>query len=480
MKSIYFWAVGIAMCAVALGYGCSSSKDKTPGQNAMVQDWSHAQPGGEDHPLPSDPEPAIEPFTHFAAGQLFEKYGNFAQAIHQYQMAIGLNPSFTAARNRLGLCYLKTGLSSEAEAQFREAVRLTPDMASIRNNMAFCLMVQKRWSEAERELRPVVQAHPQYERAMVNLGIVTAQQGKYDEALRYFTGVLGEPRAQYNMGLIYKSQARSADAVRAFERSILLEPRLVCSRFQLESMQKLNAHVSAGSSPVAAMIEPSTDVAESLPVESAGVDTGIDDAVPVALTGLPAEDLTVRCPLDVEHEPCEVEIFESNWADALQRTLPCTGDELVEQWFDAPRPHDSIRKEMADGNTAVDARILQEWNTLLGREWMELWRGWLDQRVWAQKIVTATELRVMLDRVQHDLRAFWERYRQQMAQMQTRPDVPTMRETEIGIQDVVMDRAWLDRMTGSVRDLHLNDMERYETLPQGSYLTSRADRRNND
>ncbi len=185
------------------------------------------------------PDPKVEPFTHFAAGQLFEEQKKIPQAILQYRKAIELNPKFTGAHNRLAICLDRIGQHAEAESALRRAIKVNPNLAYLRNNLAFSLMAQRRWSDSERELRAALQLKPNYQRARVNLGIVMSKQARREEAFQQFQMVLGDARAHYNIGLLDKAGGRYAQAAESFRNAIVLEPNLNAAKIQLEKLRTM-------------------------------------------------------------------------------------------------------------------------------------------------------------------------------------------------------------------------------------------------
>jgi len=213
------------------------------------------------------PDPKVQPFTHFAAGQLLEGKKQIQKAIIQYRKALDLNPKFIGAHNRLAICLDKIGQHAEAENALRQAIKVNPKLAYLRNNLAFSLMAQKRWRDSERELRTALELKPAYQRARVNLGIVMSKLARRDEAFQQFQMVLGDARAHYNMGLLDKAGGRYAQAAESFRNAIALEPNLTAAKIQLDKLRKMASaapqplerqagHVALSRSVVATQVAP--------------------------------------------------------------------------------------------------------------------------------------------------------------------------------------------------------------------------------
>ncbi len=185
------------------------------------------------------PEPPIAPRTHFAAGRLHESQQQLNKAIEQYRAAVALDPQMVEARDRLGVCLTRIGSYEAAIEQFAKAIQARPDAAHVRNNLAFCYISQRRWAEAEAELRSALRLKPDFLRARINLGLVLAQQKQFEAALETFRSVLNEEDAQFNMGLMYQSVGRYADAGRSFRTALEKNPGLVAARERLDKLGPL-------------------------------------------------------------------------------------------------------------------------------------------------------------------------------------------------------------------------------------------------
>ncbi|MBN1492367.1 MAG: tetratricopeptide repeat protein [Phycisphaerae bacterium] len=241
--------------------------------------------------------PDIQAGTHLAAGRLHESQNYLNKAIGQYRSALMRDPNCIEAHTRLGMCLGRLGNFDEAETHFRRAIELEPKKSHHRNNIAFCYMSRGLWADAEAELRNAVELSPAFVRARVNLGIVIAQQGRFDESLDAFRVVLTEADAQYNVGLMYQSARRFAEAEAAFAAALAANPKLEAAKQRLEQARSLSEHAAAqadaraaeavaaadtpqAEAPVAAPeiveLEPVAEVTESLTMESFVETTAID------------------------------------------------------------------------------------------------------------------------------------------------------------------------------------------------------------
>lgn len=262
-------------------------------------------------------DPRIPPKTHYAAGRLLERRGDFEGAIRQYRRAIALSADYVDALNRLGITLDRLGRFDEADSALTEAIILEPGEAYLRNNLAFSYMLQRRWQDAEAELRNALVLDPDFERARVNLGLVLARQERFEDALTAFTLALPEADAYYNMGLIYREQDMFNEAQDAFSRSLVLDPSMEAARRQLESIEKRIAAIQtrrqvlkrlakadrpAAPDPSDDVGLPTDTVAQSSAPSNAIVDaefvdaTSDDDCIEELLEQSPAEGMAPRVP----------------------------------------------------------------------------------------------------------------------------------------------------------------------------------------
>jgi len=63
---------------------------------------------------------------HNNLGTSLARIGRFAEAIPQYERALGLNPQYYAIHNSLGVALIATGQPDEAIAHFQKALEVYP------------------------------------------------------------------------------------------------------------------------------------------------------------------------------------------------------------------------------------------------------------------------------------------------------------------------------------------------------------------
>jgi len=235
-QTIGKWAVVTGCVASLLGAAGCVTQSKM-GQKKQSPIWAEA----DQHvaaEASQEAEPRILPRTHYAAGRLLDKRGDFEGAVSQYRRAVAVNHRYLEAWNRLGVALDRLGRFEEADQAFTQAIFIDPDQPQLRNNLAFSYMLQRRWPDAEAELRNALLLDPEFDRARVNLGLVLAYQHRFDDALAAFAQALPEADAHYNMGLIRRQMGHYDDAVRAFRKALLLDPRLEAATQQIAGIEQ--------------------------------------------------------------------------------------------------------------------------------------------------------------------------------------------------------------------------------------------------
>jgi Flp pilus assembly protein TadD len=200
----------------------------------------HENPGA----LPTskiDATPRLNASTYVAHGYLLEQQRELEPAATQYREALQLAPDLVTARNRLGITLNKLGRHGEASAQFRAAVEHNPSAAYLQNNLGFSLYLEGKHAEAEPPLARAVELQPTFRRAQMNHGLVLAKLERYDEALAAFCQAGTQTDAYYNLALLQTEDAHYADAARALQSALGLNPEFAEAREQLRAIARLAA-----------------------------------------------------------------------------------------------------------------------------------------------------------------------------------------------------------------------------------------------
>lgn len=277
-----------------------------------------------------EPEPKLLPMTHFSAGSLYEKQGNYVKAIDQYNKAIELNTTFVAAYSRVGLCYAKAGQYDLAIQALKRAADLQPASATLWNNLGFAYLAKENYVQAEECFGKALLAKPSFARARMNMAIALVQQKRDTEALGHMLRVAAEPFGYYNLGAMQMAAGRCVDARESFEHALRLRVDFPAARKGLEeAMARLPkspaASVQEQAAAVGAGVVPPGETCLVRAAPATRPIEGIDDepAIANAPVRCTAAELTARP--EVTRDVVEVRLWEPD-RFACVRTVAFTGD----------------------------------------------------------------------------------------------------------------------------------------------------------
>jgi Tfp pilus assembly protein PilF len=215
--------------------------------------------------------------AHNNLGVVLEQQGHWADAIHQYELALELKPGypealdnlgivfdrigqlgkaeeffqaalrqrqdFAAARNGLGLVYQKQDRFQDAAQQFQEALKIKPDYADAHFNLAVELERQGRLDQAAVEFQTTLKLQPYSADVHSNLGVLLEKQGRLDQAIQQYVAAIrlnpNFARAYFNLGVVLAKKGLVKDAIGAFETALRLRPDYPAARTNLALLKSL-------------------------------------------------------------------------------------------------------------------------------------------------------------------------------------------------------------------------------------------------
>jgi adenylate cyclase len=130
-----------------------------------------------------------------ALGSALDLSGDVAAALHEYDRAIALDPTFPTAHHWRALALMGLGRLAEAEAGLRHALRLDPASLPIQGGLAANLALQRRTEEALAELDALLQRAPAFRSALINSFVFGARLGRareFQPRLRDYLRAIGE------------------------------------------------------------------------------------------------------------------------------------------------------------------------------------------------------------------------------------------------------------------------------------------------
>jgi tetratricopeptide (TPR) repeat protein len=122
----------------------------------------------------------------FATAQMLHRQGRLAEAEEQYRTAVALDGGHYDAAEWLGALCLQIGKSDEAIHWLGEAAAQRPEKAVYQDNLAAALMQAQRPQEAAAAYRRSLAVAPDAIETRINLANLLRQMGHYDEAMAEF------------------------------------------------------------------------------------------------------------------------------------------------------------------------------------------------------------------------------------------------------------------------------------------------------
>jgi hypothetical protein len=133
----------------------------------------------------------------------------------------------------------------EAVEQFQKALQLAPDSARERLNYALALLRAGKTDKGIAELLTVQRQDPSIPHTWFNLGIAYKKRSTPEanvQAIVQFEKMIelapDDAVSRYNLGALYKSAGRSADALKQFDAASHLDPAMAGPHFQLYNLYR--------------------------------------------------------------------------------------------------------------------------------------------------------------------------------------------------------------------------------------------------
>jgi len=125
--------------------------------------------------------------AHISRGNGYFKMGNYDQALQDYDEAIGLDPSNTAALYNRGNIKTAVGQYDKAVADYSKAIQLNPTYAAAFNNRCFAYNAAGYYDLAENDCRRAInldpKQNPKQTNAYLGLGNALNNKAEHDKSL---------------------------------------------------------------------------------------------------------------------------------------------------------------------------------------------------------------------------------------------------------------------------------------------------------
>jgi Flp pilus assembly protein TadD len=233
MLSRYGW---LALCGALFAgqlTGCVTLTGKGNRPNDPVGKASYTPAERE---APELPAPETARVCLATADTLF-KAGKDREAIMLYEKARATDPSNQQVCRRLAVLYDRQGMHQQARDEYARALTLSPNDPDILKDLGYSCFMRGLLDDAELHLSKAVATDPKHQRAWTNLGLVLGHKGRYTESLQAFCQVVSAAQAYSNLGFLYTTQGKFAEAKASYRRALELESDMPKTREALARLE---------------------------------------------------------------------------------------------------------------------------------------------------------------------------------------------------------------------------------------------------
>lgn len=217
--------------AVILHLGCNISRTYGDPENQELKKSATVinkenNPGRPEHfGIPSvsssSENPSVDKTVyHFNLGVYYQKQGDMARAISEYEAVLKLDSNNAEAHNNLGVIYREQNELDKAVEHYQFVVSLNPGMEETHNNLGVIYYLRGNYREAAEEYRKALELNPNNLKSLINLGLVYKTQGLTKKAIEVLEDVLAEdsflPEAHYNLAILYEEMGHQEMAIWRF------------------------------------------------------------------------------------------------------------------------------------------------------------------------------------------------------------------------------------------------------------------------
>lgn len=133
-----------------------------------------------DHVLQVTPENSL---AFYARGIIFQKQGDFDQAIADYSKSISINPQSAVAYNNRGIVYDLLGKYNLAVIDYNQAIAINPKHAKAHNNRGYLYFQMGSYLHAINDYNISIKLYPEEPLTYLNRSRCYYQLKKFDKAL---------------------------------------------------------------------------------------------------------------------------------------------------------------------------------------------------------------------------------------------------------------------------------------------------------
>jgi tetratricopeptide (TPR) repeat protein len=177
-------------------------------------------------------------FTETKESQL--DFDPLAKELEMYRLALEVKPTFSRARNNLGVALRRRGKVDEAIAEYKRAIEIDPRFPDAHSNLAAAYSYLGRIDDAVAELQIAAAESGSNGYFYSNLGMVLQQLNRDSEAIKAFQKALalepGMANARYHLGEIYEGRGDVKKAVEEYTAALAINPNNAPARARLDQL----------------------------------------------------------------------------------------------------------------------------------------------------------------------------------------------------------------------------------------------------
>jgi eukaryotic-like serine/threonine-protein kinase len=165
---------------------------------------------------------------HVCLGLIDDGTGHSPEAVSEFQLALGLEPTNEDAAAHLALAYEHDGKPTEAEKAYQQAIQAHPNSRLSYNLFGTFYRRRNQYDKALQMFSKVIQIAPEWYGTYVNIGSIYDEMGQYEKAidpLQKSIAIRPSYPGYVNLGIAYFGLKKFDDAAKAYEEAIKLDPQ---------------------------------------------------------------------------------------------------------------------------------------------------------------------------------------------------------------------------------------------------------------
>jgi len=165
---------------------------------------------------------------HICLARIEDGTGHYVEAVAEYQLALGLEPTNEDAAVHLATAYAHEGKITEAENAYQQAIQAHPNSKLAYNSLGVFYRERNEYDKALKMFERVIQIAPDWYGTYVNIGAIYNDMGQFDKAidpLKKSIAIRASYPGYVNLGAACAGLRQWTDAVAAYQDAIKIDPQ---------------------------------------------------------------------------------------------------------------------------------------------------------------------------------------------------------------------------------------------------------------